>query len=87
MPGNRPHYGRWPQHDFPPFKKLRPQSVTSRIQPGSDVIVWRGNGRTSGDTSGLNRASAGCFTRMTGSGRRLLRTYSVNALWRRWGVL
>ena len=26
---------------------------------------------------GLNRASAGCFTRMTGSGRRLLRTYSV----------
>ncbi|EJF22762.1 insertion element IS1 protein InsA [Citrobacter sp. A1] len=37
--------------------------------------------------SGLNRASAGCFTRMTGSGRRLLRTYSVNALWRRWGVL
>ncbi|MGT6640664.1 IS1 family transposase, partial [Escherichia coli] len=24
---------------FPPFKKLRPQSVTSRIQPGSDVIV------------------------------------------------
>ncbi|AHE43100.1 putative transposase [Klebsiella pneumoniae subsp. pneumoniae Kp13] len=41
----------------------------------------------SGDTSGLNRASAGCFTRMTGSGRRLLRTYSVNALWRRWGVL
>ncbi len=39
MPGNSPHYGRWPQHDFPPFKKLRPQSVTSRIQPGSDVIV------------------------------------------------
>ncbi|SRA53334.1 Insertion element IS2A protein [Escherichia coli] len=32
-------------------------------------------------------ASAGCFTRMTVSGRRLLRTYSVNALWRRWGVL
>ncbi len=27
------------------------------------------------------------FTRMTVSGRRLLRTYSVNALWRRWGVL
>ncbi len=39
------------------------------------------------ELSGLNRASAGCFTRMTGSGRRLLRTYSVNALWRRWGVL
>ncbi|WP_410316436.1 IS1 family transposase [Klebsiella pneumoniae] len=28
-----------PQHHFAPFKKLRPQSVTSRIQPGSDVIV------------------------------------------------
>ncbi|ROJ25203.1 transposase, partial [Escherichia coli] len=38
---NSPHYdyGRWPQHDFTSLKKLRPQSVTSRIQPGSDVIV------------------------------------------------
>ena len=27
------------QHDFTSLKKLRPQSVTSRIQPGSDVIV------------------------------------------------
>ncbi|ADA75200.1 IS1 orfB [Shigella flexneri] len=33
------HYGRWPQHGFTSLKKLRPQSVTSRIQPGSDVIV------------------------------------------------
>ncbi|ROI62665.1 hypothetical protein BFD10_12175 [Escherichia coli] len=39
MPGNCPHYGRWSQHDFTSLKKLRPQSVTSRIQPGSDVIV------------------------------------------------
>jgi len=39
MPGNRPNYGRWPQHDFRSLKKLRPQPVTSRIQPGSDVIV------------------------------------------------
>jgi insertion element IS1 protein InsB len=39
MPGNCPHCGRWPQHDFTSLKKLRPQSVTSRIQPGSDVIV------------------------------------------------
>ncbi len=46
--GNCPHYGRWPQHDFTSLKKLRPQSVTSRIQPGSDVIVLRGNGRTVG---------------------------------------
>ena len=86
MPGNRPHYGRWPQHDFTSFKKLRPQSVTSRIQPGSDVIVCAEMDEQWGYV-GLNRASAGCFTRMTGSGRRLLRTYSVNALWRRWGVL
>ena len=68
---NCPHYGRWPQHDFTSLKKLRPQSVTSRIQPGSDVIVC-GNGRTVGLCQ-LNRASAGCFTRMTGYGRRLLR--------------
>ncbi|MEB8120501.1 IS1 family transposase, partial [Escherichia coli] len=27
------------QHGFTSLKKLRPQSVTSRIQPGSDVIV------------------------------------------------
>jgi len=33
------HYGRWPQHGFTSLKKLRPQSVTSRIQPGSDAIV------------------------------------------------
>ena len=33
------HYGRWPQHDITTLKKLRPQSVNSRIQPGSDVIV------------------------------------------------
>ncbi|EIQ60952.1 transposase [Shigella dysenteriae 225-75] len=36
------HYGRWPQHGFTSLKKLRPQSVTSRIQPGSDVIVCAG---------------------------------------------
>ncbi|WP_241201802.1 hypothetical protein [Escherichia albertii] len=22
MPGNSPHYGRWPQHDFTSLKKL-----------------------------------------------------------------
>ncbi len=32
-------HGRWPQHGFTSLKKLRPQSVTSRIQPDSDVIV------------------------------------------------
>ena len=72
--GQQPRIGgRWPQHDFTSLKKTRPQSVTSRIQPGSDVIVcarkWTNRGYV-----GLNRASAGCFTRMTGSGRRLLRT-------------
>ena len=66
--------------------KLRPQSVNSRIQPGSDVIVcaemdeqWV--------TSALNHASVGCFTRMTGYGGRLWRTSSVNALWPHWSVL
>jgi len=39
MPCHCSYYGRGPQHDFPPFKKLRPQSVTTRILPGSDVIV------------------------------------------------
>ena len=86
MPGNCPHYGRWPQHDFTSLKKLRPQSVTSRIQPGSDVIVCAEMDEQWGYVGAKSR-SAGCFTRMTGSGRRLLRTYSVNALWRRWGVL
>ena len=86
MPGNSPHYGRWPQHDFTSLKKLRPQSVTSRIQPGSDVIVCAEMDEQWGYVGAKSR-SAGCFTRMTVSGRRLLRTYSVNALWRRWGVL
>ena len=39
VPCQCPHYGRWPQHDFTALKKLRPEPVTSRIQPGSDVIV------------------------------------------------
>lgn len=39
MPCLRPHYAALASTPFPPFKKLRPQSVTSRIQPGSDVIV------------------------------------------------
>ncbi|SJD43578.1 IS1 ORF1 [Shigella sonnei] len=55
----------------------------SRAVTSSSARKWT----NSGAMSGLNRASAGCFTRMTVSGRRLLRTYSVNALWRRWGVL
>ena len=55
----------------------------SRAVTSSSARKWT----NSGAMSGLNRASDGCFTRMTVSGRRLLRTYSVNALWRRWGVL
>ncbi|ENB28707.1 putative transposase [Escherichia coli BCE032_MS-12] len=45
--GQRPHYGRWPQHDFPPFKKLRPQSVTSRIHravTSSSARKWTNSG-------------------------------------------
>ena len=33
------HSGRWHQHGCTSLKKLRPQSVISRIRPGSDVIV------------------------------------------------
>ena len=66
--------------------KLRPQSVTSRIQPGSDVIVCVEMDEQWGYVGAKSR-QRWLFTRMTGSGRRLLRTYSVNALWRRWGVL
>ncbi|GHL93842.1 hypothetical protein ECZU38_39160 [Escherichia coli] len=66
--------------------KLRPQSVTSRIQPGSDVIVCAEMDEQWGYVGAKSR-QRWLFTRMTVSGRRLLRTYSVNALWRRWGVL
>ncbi len=65
------------------FRHLKNSGRNSRAVTSSSARKWT----NSGATSGLNRASAGCFTRMTGSGRRLLRTYSVNALWRRWGVL
>ena len=67
------------------LKKLRPQSVTSRIQPGSDVIVCAEMDEQWGYVGAKSR-SAGCFTRMTGYGGRLLRTYSVNARWPRWSV-
>ncbi|EHX28374.1 insB [Escherichia coli DEC12C] len=80
MPGNSPHYGRWPQHDFTSLKKLRPQSVTSRIQPGSDAIVCAEMDEQWGYVGAKSR-QRWLFTRMTGSGRRLLRTYSVNARW------
>ncbi len=63
--------------------RSRQPRAYSRAVTSSSARKWT----NSGATSGLNRGSAGCFTRMTGSGRRLLRTYSVNALWRRWGVL
>ncbi len=63
--------------------RSRQPRAYSRAVTSSSARKWT----NSGAMSGLNRASAGCFTRMTVSGRRLLRTYSVNALWRRWGVL
>uniref|UniRef100_UPI0031F6DE05 IS1 family transposase n=1 Tax=Klebsiella pneumoniae TaxID=573 RepID=UPI0031F6DE05 len=84
MPGNRPHYGRWPQHDFTSLKKLRPQSVTSRIQPGSDVIVCAEMDEQWGYVGAKSR-QAGCFTRMTGSGRRFAHVFGERTM-RRWGV-
>ncbi|MDO8238008.1 IS1-like element transposase [Shigella flexneri] len=81
------HYGRWPQHGFTSLKKLRPQSVTSRIQPGSDVIVCSAEmDEHWGYVGAKSRVSAGCFTRMTGYGGRLWRTSSVNGLWPHWSV-
>ena len=56
--------------------RSRQPRAYSRAVSSSSARKWT----NSGAMSGLNRASAGCFTRMTGSGRRLLRTYSVNAL-------
>ncbi len=56
--------------------RSRQPRAYSRAVTSSSARKWT----NSGATSGLNRGSAGCFTRMTGSGRRLLRTYSVNAL-------
>ncbi len=56
--------------------RSRQPRAYSRAVTSSSARKWT----NSGAMSGLNRASAGCFTRMTGSGRRLLRTYSVNAL-------
>ena len=53
--------------------RSRQPRAYSRAVTSSSARKWT----NSGATSGLNRASAGCFTRMTGSGRRLLRTYSV----------
>ncbi len=56
--------------------RSRQPRAYSRAVTSSSARKWT----NSGATSGLNRGSASCFTRMTGSGRRLLRTYSVNAL-------
>nr|DAF74413.1 MAG TPA: hypothetical protein [Caudoviricetes sp.] len=50
---------------LPPLKKRRRQSVTPRIQLGSDVIVYA-EMDVQWATSGLNHVSAGCFTPMTG---------------------
>ncbi|AHA63429.1 Transposase [Shigella dysenteriae 1617] len=70
------------------LKKLRPQFGNRRaIQPGSDVIVCAEMDEQWGYVGAKSRQRWLVLRRMTGSGRRLLRTYSVNALWRRWGVL
>ncbi len=69
------------------LRHLKTQAAVGNLaHTAGDVIVCAEMDEQWGYV-GLNRASAGCFTRMTVSGRRLLRTYSVNALWRRWGRL
>ena len=67
-------------------QKLRPQSVTSRIQPGSDVIVCAEMDEQWGYVGAKSRQRWLFFTRMTGYGGQLLRTFSVNALWPHWSV-
>ncbi len=62
--------------------RSREPRAYSRAVTSSSARKWT----NSGDTSGLNHASAGCFTRMTGYGGRLWRTSSVNALWPHWSV-
>ncbi len=71
------------------FRHLKTQAAVGNLAHTAGQQTTSSSARkwtNSGDTSGLNRASAGCFTRMTGSGRRLWRTYSVNALWPHWSV-
>ncbi|MCZ5421012.1 IS1 family transposase [Escherichia coli] len=58
--------------------KLRPQSVTRAYSRAVTSSICAEMDEQWGYVE-LNRASAGCLTRMTVSGRRLLRTYSVNA--------
>ena len=61
-----------PQHDFTSLKNFRPQSVTSRIQPGGDVIVCAEMDEQWGYVGAKSR-QRWLFTRMTGYGGRLLR--------------
>ncbi|MDN7364150.1 IS1 family transposase, partial [Escherichia coli] len=79
------HYGRWPQHGFTSLKKLRPQSVTSRIQPGSDVIVCAEMDEHWGYVGAKSR-QRWLFYAYDRIRRTVVATSSVNALWPHWSV-
>ena len=61
---------------MPPLQELSASDIDVAIDHPLAEVLPRG----------LNHASAGCFTRMTGYGGRLWRTYSVNARCPRWSV-
>ena len=79
------HYGRWPQHGFTSLKKLRPQSVTSRIQPGSDVIICAEMDEHWGYVGAKSR-QRWLFYAYDRIRRTVVATSSVNALWPHWSV-
>uniref|UniRef100_UPI003CED2380 IS1 family transposase n=1 Tax=Enterobacter cloacae complex sp. 280C5 TaxID=3395861 RepID=UPI003CED2380 len=80
------HYGRWPQHDFTSLKKLRPQSVTSRIQPGSDVIVCAEMDEQWGYVGAKSRQRWLFYAYDRIRRTVVWRTYSVNARCPRWSI-
>ncbi len=72
--------------DFTSLNKLKPQTGTSRIQPGTDVIVCAEMNQLWGYVRAKSR-QRWLFYAYDSLRNLMLRTYSVNALWRRWGVL
>ncbi len=67
------------KYDFTALKnsgRSRYSRAYSRAVTSSSARKWT----NSGATSGLNRGSAGCFTRMTGSGRRLRNVFGERTI-------
>ncbi len=70
------------------LRHLKTQAAVGNLaHTAGDVIVCAEMDEQWGYVGAKSRQRWLFYARMTVSGRRLLRTYSVNALWRRWGVL